>query len=62
MIRFWHTVRDFMKRMAARLPYLIVGVFVFLLFWLLGKGIKKHINRVAVQRYSIDDTQANLVS
>ncbi|WP_461106515.1 hypothetical protein [Spirosoma koreense] len=51
-----------MKRMAARLPYLIVGVFVFLLFWLLGKGIKKHINRVAVQRYSIDDTQANLVS
>ncbi len=59
---FWHTVRDFMKGTIERLPYLIVGAFVFLLFWLLGKGIKKVINKVAVQSHSIDDTLASLVS
>lgn len=59
---FWHTVRDFTKGSIERLPYIIVGAFVFLLFWLLGKGVKKIINKVAVQSHSIDDTLASLVS
>ena len=59
---FWNTVRDFGKGIAERLPYLIVGALVFLLFWLLAKGIKKVINRVAVQSHAIDDMLANLVS
>ena len=59
---FLHTVRDFMKGTIERLPYIIIGAFVFLLFWLLGKGVKKVINKVAVQSHSIDDTLANLVS
>ena len=62
LILFWHTVRDFMKGTVERLPYLIVGAVVFMLFWLLGKGIKKVINKVAVQSHSIDDTLASLVS
>ncbi len=59
---FWHTVRDFGKGIAERLPYLIVGALVFLMFWLLAKGIKKVINRVAIQSHAIDDMLANLVS
>ena len=59
---FWRTVRDFGKGAIERLPYLIVGAFVFLLFWLVGKGVKKVINKVAVQSHAIDDTLANLVS
>ncbi|QKZ13831.1 mechanosensitive ion channel family protein [Spirosoma sp. KUDC1026] len=59
---FWHTVRDFLKGTVERLPYLIVGAVVFLLFWLLGKGLKKVINKVAVQSHSIDDTLASLIS
>ncbi|GAB4020748.1 mechanosensitive ion channel family protein [Spirosoma migulaei] len=62
LILFWHTVRDFMKGTVERLPYLIVGAVVFMLFWLLGKGIKKLINKVAVQSHSINDTLASLVS
>ncbi|MBD2757610.1 mechanosensitive ion channel family protein [Spirosoma validum] len=59
---FWHTVRDFMKGTIERLPYFIVGMVVFLLFWLLAKGVKKLINKVAVGSHSIDDTLADLVS
>lgn len=59
---FWRTVRDFGKGFAERLPYLIVGMLVFFLFWLLGKGVKKVINKVAVQSHAIDDMLANLVS
>lgn len=59
---FWRTVRDFGKGTIERLPYLIVGAVVFMLFWLLGKGVKKIINKVAVQSHAIDDTLASLVS
>lgn len=59
---FWHTVRDFMKRTIQRLPYIIVGAVAFLLFWLLAKGVRKVINKVAVQSHSIDDRLANLIS
>ncbi len=59
---FWRTVRDFMKGSAERLPYLLVGVVVFLAFWLFGKLLKKVINKVAVQTHSIDDMLANLIS
>lgn len=34
---FWRTVRNFAKGTAERLPYLIVGALVFVVFWLLGK-------------------------
>lgn len=51
-----------MKRTIQRLPYIIVGAVVFLLFWLLAKGVRKVINKVAVQSHSIDDTLANLVN
>lgn len=59
---FWRTVRDFGKGTAERLPYIIVGVLVFGFFWLLGKLVKKVINKVAVQSHAIDDMLANLVS
>ncbi len=59
---FWRTVRDFGKGAVERLPYLIVGVLVFVFFWLLGKGFKKIINKVAVQSHAIDDMLANLMS
>lgn len=62
VILFWRTVRDFLKGGAERLPYIIVGLFVFLLFWLLGKGVRNIISRLAVQTHSIDDMLANLVS
>lgn len=59
---FWRTVRDFGKGTAERLPYIIVGTLVFVFFWLLGKLVKKIINKVAVQSHAIDDMLANLVS
>ncbi|GAB2567292.1 mechanosensitive ion channel family protein [Spirosoma areae] len=59
---FWRTVRDFGKGTAERLPYIIVGTLVFVFFWMLGKLVKKIINKVAVQSHAIDDTLANLVS
>ncbi|NEU70277.1 mechanosensitive ion channel [Spirosoma agri] len=62
LILFWNTVRDFMKGIIERLPYLIVGAVVFLLFWLLAKAVQKVINKVAVQSHSIDETLASLVS
>ncbi|QJW91532.1 mechanosensitive ion channel family protein [Spirosoma taeanense] len=62
VILFWRTVKDFAKGFAERLPYLIVGVGVFVLFWLLGKLLKSVINRVAVRSHAIDDMLANLVS
>ena len=58
---FWRTVRDFMKGMAERLPYLLVGVFVFMLFWLLSKLIKKAINNVARRSDAINNMLANLI-
>lgn len=62
IILFWRTVRDFVKSSVERLPYIIVGLVVFLLFWLLGKAVRNIINKVAVQTHSIDDMLANLVS
>ncbi|QJD80915.1 mechanosensitive ion channel family protein [Spirosoma rhododendri] len=62
IVLFWRTVRGFLKDSVERLPYLIVGVVVFLVFWLLGKGVRKIINKVAVQTHSIDDMLANLIS
>lgn len=62
LILFWRTVRDFMKDTASGLPYIIVGVFVFLLFWLLAKGIKKVISKLVIRSHTIDSTLANLVS
>ncbi|WP_082111501.1 mechanosensitive ion channel family protein [Spirosoma radiotolerans] len=62
LILFWRTVRDFLKGTAERLPYLLVGIFVFVLFWLLGKLLRKVINKVAVKTHAIDDMLANLVS
>ncbi len=59
---FWNTVRDFIKGAVERLPYLIVGTLVFFLFWLLAKGVKRVINRVAVRSHAINDTLANLVA
>lgn len=62
IILFWRTVRDFVKSSVERLPYIIVGLVVFLLFWLLGKAVRNIINKVAVQTHSIDDMLANLIS
>jgi small conductance mechanosensitive channel len=62
VILFWRTIRGFLKGTAERLPYLLVGIFVFLLFWLLGKLLRKVINKVATQTHAIDDMLANLVS
>ncbi|CCH55935.1 putative mscS family protein bbp_402 [Fibrisoma limi BUZ 3] len=59
---FWRTLRSFAKGFAERLPYLIVGVLVFFLFWLLGKLVKKIINNVAVRSHAIDNMLANLIS
>ncbi|QKZ11313.1 mechanosensitive ion channel family protein [Spirosoma sp. KUDC1026] len=61
-VLFWRTVRDFLKGSVERLPYLLVGLFVFLLFWVLGKVVQKVINKVAVQTHAIDNMLANLVS
>lgn len=58
---FLRTVRDFLKGMSARLPYLLVGIVVFLLFWLLAKLIKKAINNVAHRSSAINDMLANLI-
>jgi len=59
---FWHTIRNFLKTAAERLPYLLVGAIVFILFWLVGKLLAKIINRVAVKTHAVDDMLANLVS
>jgi len=59
---FWNTVRDFMKGVVERLPYLLVGTFVFVAFWLLGKLLRNIINKVAVRSHAIDDMLANLLS
>lgn len=59
---FWRTVRDFAKGTFERLPYLLVGMLVFVLFWLLGKLLRKIINQVAVKSHAIDDMLANLIS
>ncbi len=59
---FWGTIRDFLKGTAERLPYLIVGVFVFMFFWLLSRLIKKGINNVARRSSSINDMLASLIS
>lgn len=59
---FWRTVRDFARGFVERLPYLIVGALLFLLFWLMAKAIKKLINKVAVESHAIDDMLAKLVS
>lgn len=62
LILFWHTIRNFLKTAAERLPYLLVGAIVFILFWLVGKLLAKIINRVAVKTHAVDDMLANLVS
>ena len=59
---FWHTVRDFAKGFAAHLPYLIVGVLVFVAFWLLSGLVQKIIVRVANKSNAIDGTLADLIS
>ncbi len=59
---FWQTVRDFAKSAVERLPYLLVGALVFVLFWLVGRLLKRIINNVAVRSHAIDDMLANLVS
>ena len=59
---FWGTVRDFLKGFAERLPYIIVGVLIYILFLILSKLIKKGINKIARQSDSINDTLASLIS
>lgn len=58
---FWGTVRDFMKGAAERLPYFLVGLFVFLLFWLFARLVRKVINNVAGRSNAINDMLANLI-
>ncbi len=59
---FWGTVRDFLKGFAERLPYIIVGVLIYILFLILSKLLKKGINNIARRSNSINDTLASLVS
>lgn len=59
---FWQTIRNFLRGSVERLPYILVGALVFLLFWLVGKVLRSVINRVAVQSHAIDDMLANLIS
>ncbi|MBC7571120.1 MAG: hypothetical protein H7319_15485 [Spirosoma sp.] len=56
---FWGTVRDFLKGFAERLPYIIVGVLIYILFLILSKLLKKGINNIARRSNSINDTLAS---
>jgi len=62
IVLFWRTVRDFGRSFADRLPYLLVGLLVFMLFWLLGKLVRSVINKVVVKSHAVDNMLANLVS
>ncbi|WP_332369350.1 hypothetical protein [Spirosoma telluris] len=62
LILFWRTVRDFMKGMVERLPYLLVGVFVFILFWIAGRLLQRVITNLTKRTHGIDDMLANLAS
>ncbi|WP_338874674.1 mechanosensitive ion channel family protein [Spirosoma sp. SC4-14] len=57
---FWRTVRSFLKGTVSHLPYLLVGIVVFLFFWLLAKLLRKLIAKVAA--HTIDSSLANLLS
>ncbi len=59
---FWGTVRDFLKGFAERLPYIIVGVLIYVLFLILSKLLKKGINNIARRSDSINDNLASLIS
>ena len=59
---FWRTVRDFLKGAVERLPYILIGIFIFFLFWLLAKLVRKIITNVAVRSHAIDDMLADLVA
>ncbi len=47
---FWNTVQEFIKGIIERLPYLIVGGLIFLL----AKGVKRVVNRVARRSHDSD--------
>lgn len=59
---FWGTIRDFLKGTAERLPYIIVGILIYILFMIISKLVKKGINNVAQRSGSINNMLANLIS
>ena len=58
---FWRTIRDFLKGTAERLPYILVGIFIYLLFLVVSRLLKKGINKVARRSDAINDTLASLI-
>ena len=58
---FWRTIRYFARYSFQRLPYLLVGSLVFVLFWLLAKLVRNLVVKLATQSDKVDYMLADLV-
>lgn len=57
----WVSITRIFMAFLNRIPYIISGIIVFLLFWLFAGGVRRLIRRIATHSARIDDTLADLL-
>lgn len=57
----WRTLNNIAEGFLARTPYIIIGLIVFGIFWLIGRVIRKIISTAGARSTRIDDTLAELL-
>lgn len=56
----WQTVRDLAYGLLGQIPYIILGIFVFIAFWVIARIVNRAI-QAAGKRTRLDDTLASLL-
>ena len=57
----WSSVSSIFNAFLGRLPYIITGIIVFLLFWFFAGAVRRIVQSIATRSARIDDTLADLL-